>query len=664
MHAIRIDEILIRRGGAGVERIIAPAVPGHQETALGRPFGFICVNMPRTPQLEALVSEVEAAIENAYARGSLRSGQTPEQFFEQAVGKVREAIAAALAKERIKIDPSLLTIVLAAIYGPDIYMTRHGKAEAYLIRREIGRGAKTVDVFRGFDDNSDERLLNDMVIGNVAENDLLLVATGSLFDICPIADIVDATDRSEAPAVAARIRSIILSSPGNGSVAGVVARLAPVRAMFRAKDNASVSGLRSREEEVARTLSPSGIPEIGAWFDRLKPKGKSAPAERRPKLTVKKEPKLPPLERFNNLPLSVKRAGAVLLALLAVFGVSLEIISASNAHRAAENKFSAAVQNIKKQIDLAESTSIYDETRGRAILAGALNAEKALSAPDQAQNSVLNALKQQLATADRKLQHLYDAAPKTIETLKAPANFTLKTSGGWLTNAGPDLILLNNNGSPTNIATLPDVPVWAAVSSDTDNAIYLWLKNGTLVTIGAAAKSLPRVLDYSGPANPRSGAMWGGRLYVLTSDGAQIWKLPPTMTGFGRGSAWLTTSLTTGASSIAIDGSVYAAIPRDAVRRFDKGKMSPFAASGATANAAPAALVLGASDIYLLGADPSASLGTGNSIAVWDKTGKLLAQYSTPGNEGKITSFAVDETAGNIVFTTSQGVVSEFAMTK
>jgi len=65
---------------------------------------------------------------------------------------------------------------------------------------------------------------------------------------------------------------------------------------------------------------------------------------------------------------------------------------------------------------------------------------------------------------------------------------------------------------------------------------------------------------------------------------------------------------------------------------------------------------LGANDIYLLGAD--------NSIAVWDKTGKLLAQYSTPGNEGKIAAFAVDETTGTIVFATNQGVVSEFTMVK
>ena len=661
MHAIRIDEILIRRDGNIIERVLNPAIPGHQESSVGRPFGFICVNMPRTPQLEALVSEVETILENAYAHGSLRPGQTAEQFFEQTVAKVREGIGAATLKERIKVDPSLLTIALAAVAGTDIYLTRHGQAEAYLLRREANRPTKIVDIFRGFDDD-DERLLNDLVIGNVAENDILLVATGSLFNICPIADIVEATDRSEAPAVAARIRSIILSSPESGSAAGAIMRLAPVRAMFRAKDNISVTNLRSREEEVARTLSPSGLPELGAWIDRLKAKNKPAPdklpAKPPPdKPSAKKQPKTPPLERFNNFPIAAKRAAIVLLALLAVFFVSLKIISANNAQRAAEDKFSAAIANIKRQIELAESTSIYDEAHGRAILAGAQSTEKTLSGSNKEQTATLAGLVLQLTTADRKLQHLYDIAPKTLETLKAPADFALKTASGWLTNAGPDLILLNANGSPTTIATLPDVPVWVAVASDTDNAIYLWLKNGTLVTIGAAPKSLPRVLDYSGPSDPRAGAMWGGRLYVLTSDGTQIWKLPPTLTGFGRGSEWLATPLTVGATSLAIDGSIYASIPRDAVQPFTQGKMSSsFAASGATANAAPVALALGAKDIYLLGAD--------NTIAVWDKTGKLLAQYSTLANEGKITSFAVDETAGTIVFATDKGVVSEFTMTK
>jgi len=661
MNAVRIDEILIRRGGNIIERVLNPAIPGHQEASVGRPFGFICVNMPRTPQLEALVSEVEAAVENAYARGSLRAGQTAEQFFEQTVTKVREAIAAAIERERIKVDPSLLTIALAAVVGNNIYLTRHGQAEAYLLRREANRPTKTVDIFSGFDDDADDRLLNDLVIGTISENDILLVATGALFNICPIADIVEATDRSEAPAVAARIRSIILSSPESGSVAGAIMRLAPVRAMFRAKDNVSVTNMRSREEEVARTLSPSGLPEIGAWIDRFKTKNKP-PRDKfpaKPKMTeppAKKEPGVPPLERFNNLPIAAKRAAIILLALIAVFFVSLKIISNNNARRAAEDKFNAAVQNIKRQIGLAESTSIYDETRGRAILAGAQSTEKALSGTNKDQTATLAELLTQLTTADRKLQHLYDAAPKTLETLKAPANFVLTTKNGWLTNAGPDLILLSGNGSPTTIATLPDTPIWAAVASDTDGSVYLWLKNSTLVTIGAAPKSLPRVLDYSGPVDPRGGAMWGGRLYVLTSDGTQIWKLPPTLTGFGRGSTWLNDPLTVGAAAIGINGSVYAAIPHDAVRQFAKGKMSPFAAPGATANVDPQTLFLGVSNIYLLGAD--------NSIAVWDKTGKLLAQYSTPGNEGKITSFAADENSKTIIFATDKGVVSEFTMTK
>jgi hypothetical protein len=661
MHAVRIDEILIRRGGAIIERVLNPTLPAHQEAAVGRPFGFICVNMPRTPQLEALVLEVETVIEHAYTHGSLRPGQTAEQFFEQTVAGVRKAIADALVRERIKVDPSLLTIVLAVVVGTDIYLTRHGKAEAYLLRREANRPTKIVDVFRGFDDGTDERLLNDLVIGNVAENDILLIATGSLFNICPIADIVEATDRSEAPAVAARIRSIILSSPEGGSVVGALMRLSPIRTMFRAKENTSVTNLRSREEEVARTLSPSGLPAMGVWIDRLKTKNKPVPKKNivKPKNTkpaAESVPKKPLLERFNNLPIAAKRAAIVLLALLAIFFVSLKIISANNARRAAEDRFNTAVSDIKRQIDLAESASIYDESRGRLILAGAQSMEKALSASDQSQAATLANLVTQLTTTDRKLQHLYETSPKTLETLKAPANFTLKTASGWLMNAGPDLILLNNNGSPTTIATLPDVPVWATVASDTDNAIYLWLKNDTLVVIGAAGESLPRVLDYSGPSNPRDGAMWNGHLYVLTSDGTQIWKLPPTLTGFGRGVEWLEAPLNVGATSLVIDGSVYGSIPRDAVRQFSGGKMSPFAASGATANADPIALVLGANDIYLLGAD--------NSIAVWDKTGKLLAQYSTPGNEGKIAAFAVDETTGTIVFATNQGVVSEFTMVK
>jgi hypothetical protein len=656
MHAVRIDEILLRRGGIGMARVIAPNIPAHQENALGRPFGFICVNIPRTPQLETIISETETVIENAYTHGTLRSGQTPEQFFEETIAKIRSTIADAIAKERIRIDPSLMIIALACVNGTDIFMTRHGGAFAYLIRRSNDRPTKTIDIFRGFDDDTDERLLNDLVVGAISENDVLLMATGSLFEILPIADIVESTNDSEAPAVAARIRSMILSSPGNNSVAGCLARLAAVRPMFRAKENSSVTSLRSREEEVARTLSPSGLPTMGAWLEKIKSKPKS-PANRLPNKTQKiNGPKVSILEKFNRLPIAAKRAAIVGLALLAVFFVSLKIISINNARVMAKEKFNTAIANIKKQIDLAESTAIYDESRGRAILAAAETAKKELFSSDKNQAAALSGLESQINAANRKLQHLYNASIKTIETTGAPGSFALKTGSGWLTNSGSDLILLDANGSPTTIATLPAAPVWAAVSGDTDGAVYLWLKNGTLVTIAAAPKSLPRVLDYSGPANPRAGALWGGRLYILAEDGKEIWKLPPTLTGFGRGSTWLAVPLSASANSISIDGSIYTAVLADAVRRFEKGKMSPFAAAGATANTDPVSLVLGSTNIYALGND--------NSIAIWEKaTGKLLAQYAIPISEGKATAFAVDETAKTIIFTTDKGVISSFALT-
>lgn len=657
MHAVRIDEILLRRGGSGLVRVIAPPVPAHLETALGRPFGFICINVPRTPQIDALVTEVEAVLERAYTTGSLRPGQGPEQFFEETVAKVRTTVAASLAQSRIKIDPSLMTITLGCVAGSNIYLTRHGQAEAYLIRRQTNHPTKTIDVFRGFGDDADGRLLDDLIVGTVTENDLLLTATTSLFAIAPIADIVETTNESEPAAVAARVRSIILSSPGTEAVAGCLMRLSPVRAMFRAKENASISNLRSREEEVARTLSPSGLPGVGAFLDRFKPKEKPPRTNKPVKTSAPAEPKRPLIERFNTLPTAAKRAAIILLALLAIFLVSLKLIANDNTRKTQAKQFAAAIEAIKKQIDLSESTMLYDETRARAVLDGAAAAEKSLSGKTPAENAAKTKLEADLATADRKLKHLYTAAPQTIETTNAASSFVVKTASGWLTNAGPNLIALDANGSPTNIATLPDEPLWAAPTGNAEGNIFLWLKNSTLVEISTQGKALPHALDYAGPANPRAGAMWSGRLYVLAADGTQVWKLPPTLTGFGKGSAYLASPLTgKGAPGISIDGAVYLPVPGDAVRRFEKGKIAAFAAASATANADPAALFLGTNSLYLLGAD--------NSIAVWDKNGQLQAQYALPANTGKVASFAVDETAKQVVYVTDKGVVSKFEMIK
>ena len=686
MHDVRIDEILLRRGRAGLVKVIAPPIPAHQENTLGRPFGFLGVNMPRTPQLDKLASEAEAAIEHAYANGSLRPGQTPEQFFSETIAKVRASIAESLSAARIKIEPSLMTVALACVADSQVFLTRHGQAEAYLIRRRVGQPTKTVDIFRGYGDNADSlpsaredgSFLNDLVVGSVAEDDLLLFATGSLFETNPIADLVELIGDSEPAAVAAHIRSIVIASPGTETVAGCLMRLSAVRPMFRTRDNASVKKLRTREEEVARTLSPSGLPGVSAFFDRLKnrppkaqPRISNTPTKttdlpdkqekseqpRTEKRTAPSKPKRPFIERFNALPTAARRGAIVLVAILAVFLMSLELVSLDNKNRARTKEFENAAQSIRKQIELSESTLIYDEARARSILESAKAMEKALSSRNDDEKSAKASLESELDAADRRLRHLFDVKTNTIQALSAASSFIIKTATGYLTNSGADLVALDANGSAKNIATLPAAPIWAAQSADNDGIVYFWLANDTLVSLSTTGKNLPRALDYGGPEKPRAGAGWSGRLYVLSSDGKQIWKLPATLTGFSRGAQYLSAPFTgDGATSIAIDGSIYAAISGDAIRSFSKGKIETFSASGATANALPISLVLGKNSIYLLGAD--------HTIAAWDRSGKLLAQYSLPKDSGKITAFAVDETAKQIVIVNDKGVVSQFEMTK
>lgn len=660
MHAIRIDEIMLQRGGVGLIRVFNPTQSAHEEAVLGRPFGFICFDMPRSPQIESIASDVEAVIEDAYSNGTLRPGQTPEMFFEEVTARVRETVAAKIKEQRIKIDASLLTILLGAVAGSDIFFTRHNHAEAYLVRRVEGSPAKTADIFRGLDETSSERLLNDLVVGAITPDDLVLVASGSLFEAFPIADIVEAVNQTEPAAVASRIRSLILAGTENRAVVGCLVRLSPVRAMFRAKENSSVSALRSNEEEVARTLSPSGIPAFGAFLDKFKAKEKPTADSRR---TVNREPrrnepKKSPIEHFNSLPHVSKLALAALVVVIAILAVSLKLIAANNRHIADDKAFAAQIEAVKKQITDAESTQIYDETKARLILNLAEASLQKLPNTNKAQNAAREELASAIANADRRLKHLYDVSPKILETVNGPIAFVLKLPNGYLANAGANLLLIGSNGSPTSIATLPDEPVWAAATGNTAGDVYIWLKNGTLISLGTIGKSIPKPLDYGGPANPRAGAVWNGNLYTLSSDGKQLWKLPPTLTGFGRGVSWLASPLAgNGASTIIIDGSVYIPVPGDAIRKFEHGKMTAFAASGASANAVPISIELGnAGNIYLLGSD--------NSLAVWDKTGKLLAQYNIPATSGKPSAFTVDETANTITVATDKNIIVNFTPSK
>jgi hypothetical protein len=658
MYSARIEEITVSREQPYQRsRTFVPNVSSAQEVALGRPFGFAEISVPRTPQVDELLAGIEAELERRYATGALRPGETPELFFEHAVKRIADGIQAFIKERRLRLGPDSITLLFGCVAGSQVFMTGCGKVNAFLLRRPETGPVKVVDILRGFDAHDGERLLAHLLTGSIAPQDCLLIGNDMLIETVPVAEVARTAQVTEPAGIAASVRAHVMGARPTGSVVGLIARLVPVHLTPEPKKSRSVNSMLSREEEVARVLAPSGIPSIGALFGRI---AKTAPTiekirtqktETR-KRSVPARTRSPFIERFNALSRKNKIIGIVLFCALAAFLVSLQVNAMLNRAHAKDATYTTAVAAIRELRDQADASFIYDEGRARELVAQAHAKLNALPLKTKHEKDTAAQLTAELVTEDQRLAHIVNAAPLPLSTLSGAGAVIVARGTTLYVSSGSTIMSIDDRGATATVATLTDTPHWMV---DDGTRLIAWLKNGTLVAIDPKNGAVT-TLTYDGPSDPRDGALWNGRLYALTSDGTQVYKLPTTLSGFGRGSTWLTAAIPgNGANAVALDGTLYAAIPGDAVRQFSKGTALPFAASGSDALQGALRLTVTDRFVYLLGAD--------STIAVWDKTGKLIIQYALQGANGAVRSFVVNEKQKTALFVTDKGMVGRIGLT-
>jgi|GEM_PF-1927258 len=652
-HEPRIDEVVVTRDHAlGRARVFLPATPPERTATLGRAFGFAELNLPRTPELDTLLAGVESELERAYRSGTLRPGETAELFFENAVRKVENGMREFAQKRKFRLDPENTNLLFGCLTGDQVFLSTHGRVHAYLIRRAPEKPPRVVDILRGIEEgdagSGERRLLGSMITGALAPRDSILVMNGTLHDAVPVADFVKHIERTDEAGFSAQLRSLALAARPAGTSVGIILRMAPVRHLIPPTEDVSVKKLLSREEEVARVLRPAGVPELKPLIGRLtKPPEGVGKRERAPHAPP--APRLGPIERFNRLPHRTKIGGIVILALIAILLVGVRIADHRNRTAAIREAYRNAVDGIERRIDDAEASIIFDEVRARELAQEARTALAALPAANARDSELSTALDETLTALERRLEHIFDVTPRGLGTLSGAGAILASRGGRLYASAGAELVRIESDGRMQSIATLAAPPIWSA---DDGNALLLYLENGTLVSV-EPDKGLPRSLAYDGPTGPRGASTWNGNLYVLTSDGRQIWRLPPTLTGFGRGAKWLAEDLTgEGATALAIDGNIYTAIAGDAVRGWSRGRPLPVAASGGSAVSRVRHLTLTDRGIY--------ALGTDGSLSAWNRDGKLLAQYVVPAGNGMVHAVFVDERTKTVTATTDSGTVLVF----
>jgi hypothetical protein len=552
------------------------------------------------------------------------------------------------------------------VAGEQVFMTGRGKSQAFLFRRRENKPAQVADIFRGMDDADGARLLSNLLSGAIGPNDVMLFGNDTLIETVPVADISEAAQNVEQAGFSAHLRQELLAARPSQSAIGIIVRLVQHERVIEPVQNRSLKAMASREEEVARVLAPSGMPSFGSIVSRfIKAMPHAAvlpnrhaqtamrPARAKPTATNAVPTKKNLVGRFNALSRRNKVTLIVLLSLCAVFLVSLQIRSIQNKAHTRTAAYTTSVNNIKRLTDEAEGSLIYDENRSRTLLITARTALASLPQKTKAEKSTVASLTANITAQERRILHIVDVNAQRVGSLGAPGGVITARTQTVFVSAGTQIVKLEPTGSTTPVVNLTAKARWLA---DDGTLLLAWLENNTLVSIDPTKETVT-TLNYAGPPSPRDGALWNGKLYVVEADGTQIDKLPATISGYGRGAAWLAAPLTgSGATAIVIDGTVYAAIKGDAIRGFEKGAPGSFAA--ASSDVVNDAHRLAVTDHYLF-----ALGGKDGTIAVWDKNGKLRAQYVIHGIDGNLTAFTVNETLRTLVFVTDTGAVGQIALT-
>ncbi len=354
---------------------------------------------------------------------------------------------------------------------------------------------------------------------------------------------------------------------------------------------------------------------------------------------------------FIHLPIVSKILFFLACASLLIFIGSILVSRVNNAKAEQEAYYQSLFSAVEEKKNAAEASLLYnDETRALALITEAqtsLNQIPQDSPERQEKSKILN---EQLSATVTKLQKMIVVNPTVIVDL-AQKNPNAKTDtmiriGDMLMISGSeDPILYSFSLQTKETSTqLHDtlVPLSANAAPKEQDKIVFALGSAGIAEFDTATKSLSQKSITFPVENIKiqSMALYNRRLYVLDPNNNQIFKHNQTLSGYDKGSAWVTDAAVDikQGVSLGIDGDVYVLASNGKITKLSSGSVSFFEPQGIVPPLTSGTKIWTSSDtnnLYVV--DPSLK-----RIIVMDKQAKFLKQFTSP-LWTQMASFVVDE---------------------
>lgn len=351
---------------------------------------------------------------------------------------------------------------------------------------------------------------------------------------------------------------------------------------------------------------------------------------------------------FNSLPKKSKIIFVLTVFLIFIFSQSILIFSIKKGYENKKEAYNLLVETIKKSTEEAEASMLYgDDNRAEEFLNGAEQTLSSLSNKSKSEKEQFGFLRELLNEKWARLYHIINInEPRLIADLGNTNGesivefkgmiFVLSPSSSSILKMNPD----SGQVSPfLSFENQDNAPVlWR--QSDEDSVIIFkqnYLPSNLEVQLADAqevslsSQSIKDIDSSSITERVKDLQIYNNRLYALDTGQNQIWKHSVTSEEFSKGTAWkkdnqidLRNSL-----SLTLDGSIYVLNQNGSIEKIFSGEKTDFSAQ--------IPKPIGQSEDFVIN---NASIWTSDSarfiyildktnsrIIVFDKNGKLVAQY-------------------------------------
>ncbi len=395
-------------------------------------------------------------------------------------------------------------------------------------------------------------------------------------------------------------------------------------------------------------------------------KEKATPAEKHPAKKERRHPLDYLVDKWNSLNGHSQNLFLGALVLIFVANTSVAAMGWSKQQEQEVANYEKKISEIRQQLDSAEASMIYrDEDRARRLLDEAAAAVALLPFDNDERSGTRTNLEDELKVKYAGLRHaLILESPEVLSTVVTPegapelTGLTEANGALWAVATSGAVFKIADDGSAEGVHTLeggqPDIFIAHknGILAGNKDFLYLLSPNGQATPLKISAEDYELAID--------DVATYGSRLYLLDSAHNRILKFASVPGGYASPAVYVKdgTDLSR-ASSLAIDGSVYALASDGTITKMLSGNATDFSADPTDPPLVSPIVLRTAdekSDLYVL--------DTGHPRVVrYDKeNGNVLAQYESDELRGA-TDVRIDE-ASNAIIVTKDNRLLRFTWTE